>query len=837
MHRFLAISRNESGPRLSSVGSSRQILTTPLHHCQRQQCCTSHGATLLVDQRDATNAIQPLRHHHQHRFYTTMTSRTPSLSPSPPHIHSLQIRTKVFVSRHNTMNVSEKQILEHCDNHGITESDTRRTRTHVILKECPFCEKPTNDKADNHYKLYISVGGGAYFCHRCGAKGSWYDFKMKLGGYQVVGIGQDPSPNPQAASRKSSSRTSTGRASNSSRQRQGNAAAATSALPIPSQRLAACYISSLVDEPESNQVLDYLIHVRGLLKRTLRKYGVGRATYNFPSKEPNSGNCYVAAECVTFPWIMRASQVAEQEALRGATFEWDSKNDASSDDPCVTRRIKARAMKEKAWQRLDPPGGGWGLFGFHTVPDDATEIVITEGEYDAMAVYQATGRPAVSLPNGCRSLPVEVLPLLERFEKIYLWMDNDGPGQEGAEKFAKKVGQNRCLLVKPESTSEATPKDANEALLMGLDLNVMLDKAKLVPHERILSFEELRSQVLHEIMHPDKYVGVPVPSLPVFTSLVKGFRRGEVTVITGPTGSGKVRYLIVMDAADSVVLSSFAHTLLLQTTFLGQLSLDFAEQDVNTLWGSFEIKNTRLMHKLLQQFSRQPLPVGKPEAIESLNALADRFQELPLYFMKFHGGSDVDDVLDAMDFAVYVNDVEHIILDNMQFMISRNTSGGSSFDKFDIQDIAIEKFRKFATERDVHVTLVCHPKKEEEGARLGINSVYGSAKATQEADTVLILQNDGRRKYIEVKKNRFDGTLGSAPLFFERSSGRYTEEPDVNPSKQSHTPVLPVPVQTGSGKIQAHALRSSRGPRASACEISDEEIDNHWDSMLEDTEE
>jgi hypothetical protein len=56
--------------------------------------------------------------------------------------------------------------------------------------------------------------------------------------------------------------------------------------------------------------------------------------------------------------------------------------------------------------------------------------VITEGEYDAMAVHQETGLPAISLPNGCRSLPVELLPLLERFEDIYLWMDNDIPGQE-----------------------------------------------------------------------------------------------------------------------------------------------------------------------------------------------------------------------------------------------------------------------------------------------------------------------------------------------------------------------------------------------------------------------
>lgn len=31
--------------------------------------------------------------------------------------------------------------------------------------------------------------------------------------------------------------------------------------------------------------------------------------------------------------------------------------------------------------------------------------------------------------------------------------------------------------------------------------------------------------------------------------------------------------------------------------------------------------------------------------------------------MKFHGGSKVDEVLDTTEYAVNVNDVEHIILD------------------------------------------------------------------------------------------------------------------------------------------------------------------------------
>ena len=47
-----------------------------------------------------------------------------------------------------------------------------------------------------------------------------------------------------------------------------------------------------------------------------------------------------------------------------------------------------------------------GLFGLTTVTEQDKSIVITEGEFDAMAVYQETGIPAVSLPNGANHLPM-----------------------------------------------------------------------------------------------------------------------------------------------------------------------------------------------------------------------------------------------------------------------------------------------------------------------------------------------------------------------------------------------------------------------------------------------
>ena len=114
---------------------------------------------------------------------------------------------------------------------------------------------------------------------------------------------------------------------------------------------------------------------------------------------------------------------------------------------------------------------------------------------------------------------------------------------------------------------------------------------------------------------------------------------------------------------------------------------------------------------------------------------------------------------------MYAYDVQHIILDNLQFLMGATYSG---YERFDAQEKALHEFRKFATAQNVHVTLVIHPRKEPEEQALNISSVFGTAKATQEADNVIILQNENGQKRIEIKKNRFDGDLGSAHLLFNR---------------------------------------------------------------------
>lgn len=153
-------------------------------------------------------------------------------------------------------------------------------------------------------------------------------------------------------------------------------------------------------------------------------------------------------------------------------------------------------------------------------------------------------------------------------------------------------------------------------------------------------------------------------------------------------------------------------------------------------------------------------------------ALTERFQQLPLYYLRFFGSTQLEQILDAMEYSVYAYDVEHIILDNLQFLLGA-TAG---YERFDAQERAIHAFRKFATAQNVHVTLVIHPRKEPEDQPLNISSVFGTAKATQEADNVLILQNENGKKKLEVRKNRFDGDLGSAYLSFNHERLIFEEE-------------------------------------------------------------
>nr|XP_057934183.1 twinkle protein, mitochondrial [Doryrhamphus excisus] len=379
------------------------------------------------------------------------------------------------------------------------------------------------------------------------------------------------------------------------------------------------------------------------------------------------------------------------------------------------------------------------LFGLPLVSRMDSDVVLTGHELDTLAVSQATGLASVALPRGVTCLPPVLLPYLEQFKRVTLWLGGDIRSWEASKLFSRKLGLRRCSLVRP---GEFRPCPS-EALAQGKNLGHIVKSSIPAAHKSIVSFKQLREDVYGELVNTEQVAGVKWTRFPDLNRILKGHRKGELTVFTGPTGSGK-------------------------TTFISELALDLCTQGVNTLWGSFEINNVRLAKIMLTQFALQRLE----ENLEQYDFWADKFEELPLYFMTFHGQQNIKTVLDTMQHAVYLYDINHVVIDNLQFMMGQENL---SLDKFAVQDHIISAFRKFATNSSCHVTLIIHPRKEEDDRELQTASIFGSAKASQEADNVLILQEKklvtcpGRRS-LQVTKNRFDGDVGIFPLDFLKSS-------------------------------------------------------------------
>ncbi|XP_005352407.1 twinkle protein, mitochondrial [Microtus ochrogaster] len=385
------------------------------------------------------------------------------------------------------------------------------------------------------------------------------------------------------------------------------------------------------------------------------------------------------------------------------------------------------------------PGAYHNLFGLPLISRRDAEVVLTSRELDSLALSQSMGLPTLALPRGTVCLPPPLLPYLEQFRRIVFWLGDDLRSWEAAKLFARKLNPKRCSLVRPGNQQ---PRPL-EALNQGLSLVRILRTALPAWHKSIVSFRQLREEVLGELSNVEQAAGVRWSRFPDLNRLLKGHRKGELTVFTGPTGSGK-------------------------TTFISEYALDLCTQGVNTLWGSFEISNVKLARVMLTQFAVTRLE----EQLDKYEEWADRFEDLPLYFMTFHGQQSIKSVIDTMQHAVYVYDVCHVVIDNLQFMMGHEQF---SSDRIAAQDYIVGAFRKFATDNSCHVTLVIHPRKEDDDKELQTASIFGSAKASQEADNVMILQDrklvtgPGKR-YLQVSKNRFDGDVGVFPLEFNKSS-------------------------------------------------------------------
>lgn len=123
---------------------------------------------------------------------------------------------------------------------------------------------------------------------------------------------------------------------------------------------------------------------------------------------------------------------------------------------------KPQGKERKEWQESStrPILFGMDLCSF------SQPLIITEGQIDALSLYEAGVRNVVSVPSGCSNLEWidHCWNWLERFQTIILFGDNDDPGRKMVLDVVLRLDESRCMIVEnyPNRPDGATCKDANE---------------------------------------------------------------------------------------------------------------------------------------------------------------------------------------------------------------------------------------------------------------------------------------------------------------------------------------------------------------------------------------
>lgn len=180
-----------------------------------------------------------------------------------------------------------------------------------------------------------------------------------------------------------------------------------------------------------------------------------------------------------------------------------------------------------------------GLFGRNKFgPGSNRSITITEGELDALSLYQVLGSPVVSVrsSSSARNDCTIDRSYLNSFERIYLAFDNDEPGRAAASEVAKLFDYNKVFDVRFSDGR----KDANDYLRDGAETELRTcwwNAKKFLPDNLISSLSDFEK----ELLKPVKF-GINYP-FPTLNSMTYGMRTSEVVLVTAKTGVGKTQFM------------------------------------------------------------------------------------------------------------------------------------------------------------------------------------------------------------------------------------------------------------------------------------------------------
>ena len=398
------------------------------------------------------------------------------------------------------------------------------------------------------------------------------------------------------------------------------------------------------------------------------------------------------------------------------------------------------------------------------------EIIVCEGEFDALAFVTAGFESVISIPSGANTNTDWMNRFYDIYfadkKHVYIATDMDAPGMQAAEELIRRFGPEVCLRV---NFSDGC-KDANDELLKnGAEgLRKRIEEAVVVPMPDITTIDCFESEL------DAFYQNGPTPGQTTgWQNLdrIVTFGTGQLALVTGRTNDGKSEWL------DELVIR-----LMIRTGW-------------NT--GYWTPENTLMDHsrKIIEKLTDRTFVrkgnIGlQPEHLNLCKQwMKEHLSWIDLPFDQLR----LKTILDRCRSLVRKYGIRILVLDPYNFIEKENnaTRSENAWDSH-----VVGAIRSFAIKHNVLVFLVAHPRKVEmqidgRKRRITLEDISGTADFGNKADYCFCIDRDDEHHVVTVSidkvRRKQYGTKGKQAFFvYKTNSGRYCPcETDANKNPQN----------------------------------------------------
>jgi len=449
------------------------------------------------------------------------------------------------------------------------------------------------------------------------------------------------------------------------------------------------------------------------------------------------------------------------------------------DNEIVSYKVRKVKTKDFRWVHLKEATNK-SFFGQQLLSSNHRKILtITEGECDAMAIYQLLGSnfPALSVSNGigCVNEIKEKIELVDSFAEVKICFDNEEKAKDISRQVADLIPGKAKIIILPEGY-----KDANEMLQKGQ--KELFSKAFWAAQPYTPVGVINLSSKIDKLNNRVKRKSIPYPWEGLNKKLY-GLRQGELVTFTGGTGLGK-----------SSVVRELEHWLLTKTEDkIGIVALE--ESWERTADGILSIEaNKRLyIDDIREEYGKEKYLSLSNDVLAGDNA--DR-----LWIHSHFGASNFDEILSKINYMIVGCDCSWIIVDHLQMIVSASDER----DERSLIDKIMTELRGIVEKTGAGLILVSHLRRlegnkgHENGAEVNLSHLRGSGGIAQISDCVIALERnqqasdneEAQTTRLRILKSRYTGEVGvAAYLHYDIDSGRLAEIAEPNGEDFEEAPI------------------------------------------------